>query len=216
MSALDQIEAAAAAERLFVSGTLPAEPSDGLPARVKGIALLSPAEPGFWNHLRASPEGRDGAPDPIDRWSARVIGALAERFGATPLLPFGGPPWLPFISWAQRSGRARPSPVTLLVHDRMGLWCPYRGALGLTDPLPAAPAPDPCESCADKPCLTACPPRALTSDGYDIPACHAYLDSEPGQKCLTGGCRVRRACPVSSAYGRVDPQSAHHMRHFHK
>jgi hypothetical protein len=98
----------------------------------------------------------------------------------------------------------------------MGLFASWRGALALAEALPADPAPSPCLTCAGKPCLTACPPVALTARGYDLPACHGFLDTTPGRDCMESGCAVRRACPVSSRYGRLAAQSAHHMRSFHR
>ena len=118
---------------------------------------------------------------------------------------------------ALRSGRAFASPVTLLVHDGAGLMVSYRGAIALPGrvDLPAPPAASPCDGCAAKPCLSACPARALDVRGYDVPACHAFLDMADGADCLSGGCIVRRACPISHAYGRLPEQSAYHMRLFH-
>ena len=213
---LADIEKAAAAQRLFVSGAFHPGPDDGAPSGTGTLVLLSPAEPGFWPHITASPEFADTAPDPLDRWSARVIGALAQDFGAQPLFPFTGPPWLPFYAWALRSGATFRSPVSLLVHTRMGLWASWRGALALGHrlALPAPPA-SPCTGCP-APCLTACPVAALTTEGYDVRACHQFLDSPNGADCLSFGCAVRRACPASAAYGRLARQSAWHMRQFHQ
>jgi len=56
-----------------------------------------------WPAFAASPEAADGAPDPLDRWSSRLITAIAGSVGASPLFPFGGPPFLPFQRWAQRA-----------------------------------------------------------------------------------------------------------------
>src|SRR5690606_32793914 len=126
----------------------------------------------------------------------------------TAYFPFGGPPHRPFIAWARRSGRAHPSPVTLLVHDTMGLMVSYRGAIGLRYRLRLpAPAANPCDDCIPRPCLTACPPAALTGGGYDLDACHGFLDRPEGQDCMATGCAVRRACPVSQAYARLPEQS---------
>ncbi|MFC2969435.1 ferredoxin [Acidimangrovimonas pyrenivorans] len=216
MGDLDRIARAAGAEHLAILGGLHPEPQDDL-GNAGTLLLLGPAEPGFWRHFTAQPEWRDGAPDPLDRWSARVVGALADAFGGAAHFPFGGPPYRPFYSWARRSGRAWASPVTLLVHDSAGLMVSYRGALALPGRLnlPAPPAA-PCGSCAEKPCLTACPAGALTAAGYDVPACHAFLDGPDGTGCLSRGCAVRRACPVSQSYARVAEQSAYHMGLFHR
>jgi len=187
------------------------------PDEVPGCAslvLLGPAGPGFWPHVTVAPEFADGAPDPLDRWSRRVIGALARGLGAKALFPFGGPPWPPFTDWARRSGRAWPSPVGLLVHDSHGLMLSYRGALALPHRLDLPPAaPRPCDTCADQPCRTACPVGALSSGGYDVPACKDDLD-RPGNDCMARGCAVRRACPLSGGAGRTEAQSAFHMGYF--
>ncbi|MDG4650227.1 ferredoxin [Roseibacterium sp. SDUM158017] len=191
-------------------------PDDHAPDGVETLLLLGPGEPGFWAHVTSEPEFTDGAPDPMDRWSRRVIGGMACDLGGKALFPFAGPPWHPFIAWAKRSGRAWESPVQFLVHDRAGLMVSYRGALGLRRriDLPPPPPEAPCADC-ERPCLTACPVGALSAAGYDTQACHAFLDTDPGADCLDRGCRVRRACPVSEGYGRSPDQSAYHMRRFH-
>jgi hypothetical protein len=192
-------------------------PGDALPGDTGTLLLLGPHEPGFWPRFTAATEWSDGNPDPLDRWSRRVIEGFARDLGATALFPFTGPPWLPFQSWATRSGRAWTSPVRLLVHDSAGLMVSYRGALALPArlDLPPPPTTAPCDACEGQPCRAACPASALTPQGYDLPRCHAYLDTAPGQDCLSGGCAVRRACPVSQSYGRLAEQSAYHMGRFH-
>jgi len=209
---LDRIANAARGHNLAALGALHLAP-DEVPGHAS-LVLLGPGGPGFWPHVTASPEFADGAPDPLDRWSRRVIGALARDLGAQALFPFGGPPWPPFTAWARRSGRAWPSPVGLLVHDTQGLMLSYRGALALPHRLALPPAAArPCDSCADRPCVTACPAGALVPDGYDVPACKSDLD-RPGNDCMARGCAVRRACPVSGGAGRSDSQSAFHMGYF--
>jgi ferredoxin len=210
------IAAILAPHRLEVLGGFAAGPEDtGLPAGTRTLLLIGPAEPGFWAHLTAQPEW-DGRPDPVDRWSRRVIGRIACDLQAKALFPFGGPPWHPFYRWALRSGQVWDSPVRLLVHARQGLMVSFRGALALKEEVALPPpAPRPCDGCP-APCLTACPAGALTGAGYDIPACHAFLDQPDGAGCMTGGCLVRRACPVSQSYARLPEQSAYHMGQFHR
>ena len=211
---LAQIEAMAARDHLAVLGGFAAGPDDGLPRGTKTLLLLGPLEQGFWPHLNAQPEW--GAGDPVDRWSRRVIGKMACDLGAKALFPFGGAPYHPFYKWALKTGRSWDSPVRLLVHDVAGLFVSFRGALALKEELALPPAPSrPCDTC-HKPCLTACPAGALTAAGYDLPACHAYLDTPAGGDCMTNGCAVRRACPLSLAYARMPEQSAYHMGQFHK
>lgn len=209
---LAQISAAAAADHLEIFGALHPEPPEDAGAT---LVLLGPQEPGFWAHFTASAEYLDGQADPLDRWSARVITGLADALGATPRFPFGGPPYQPFISWAMRSGRAWQSPAGPLVHDRAGMMVSYRGALAFAQLLELPPpGAKPCDTCADRPCLSACPVSALSAQsGYDLAACHGYLDTGPD--CMSQGCRARRACPVSQGYARLPAQSAFHMQSFH-
>lgn len=217
MTSLADIGVRAAAHELEVLGGFHLTPDDGLAADLRTLLLLGPTGSGFWTHLKASPEWQGGGSDPVDRWSRRVIGGLACDLGAKALFPFGGPPHHPFYQWALRTGRAFVSPVTLLVHDRAGLMVSFRGAIALRERLELPPSvPNPCATCATKPCLGACPPAALTAQGYDVTACHGFLDTPDGQPCLSRGCGVRRACPLSQAYGRLEEQSAYHMRLFHK
>lgn len=211
---LADIDTAARESGLAVFGGLHPGPEDGLPPEVATLVLLGPHEPGFWAHVTAAREYRDGAPDPLDRWSARVISALAAALGARAVFPFGGPPHRPFVRWALASGWAHVSPVGLLVHDRAGLMVSYRGALALEArlDLPAPPLA-PCRSCTGRPCLSACPVDAFAGPGYEVDACKADLD-RPGNDCMARGCAARRACPVSRGYGRLEAQSAFHMRAF--
>ena len=198
-----------------LGGFAVAEGEEGFPAGTRTLLMLGPKEPGFWPHLKAAPEW-DGQADPVDRWSRRVIGRIACDLGAKALFPFGGPPYHPFYHWALRTGRVWDSPVRLLVHAEQGLLVSFRGALALKEVVPVPPPVSrPCERCA-APCLTACPAGALGGQGYDVPACHAFLDGPEGKDCMTGGCLVRRACPVSQTYARLPEQSAYHMGQFHK
>jgi ferredoxin len=179
------------------------------------IVLLGPDEPGFWAHFIAQPEVGDGAPNPMDRWSKRVITALAADWGGSALFPSDGVPYPPFQDWARRSGQSFTSPVGMLVHIRAGLMVSYRGAIRLPGNRALQnPGANPCNSCAVKPCRTACPVDALDPQGYNVSACKSHVTSPDGRDCMTQGCAARRACPISQTYGRLSEQSAFHMRAF--
>lgn len=211
-----EIRAACQRVGLDVVAALHPVTEHGAPASCRTLVLLGPDGNRFWRILQDSPEF-DHA-DPVDRWSQRVVTALAHNLGATPLFPFGGPPHRPFVRWALASGQIWNSPVGLLVHAKAGLWVSFRGALAFEDTfdIPPGGAHAPCLDCSERPCLAACPPAALSGAGYDIEACHAWLDRDAGKECMARGCAVRRACPAGREYGRLDQQSAHHMRHFHE
>lgn len=211
---LAAIEARAARDGLAVLGAFHPEPADGAPAGSGTLVLLGPDPADFWPVFAASPEFRDPMPHPLDRWSARVVGAMAAELGGAAAFPFGGPPFAPFLAWARRSGAAWSSPVGLLVHARLGLFVSYRGALALPERLALPAAPErPCDGCA-APCRDACPAGALGGAGYDVPACHAWLDTAAGVACLEEGCAVRRACPVGSSLQPV-AQTRFYMTAFH-
>lgn len=161
-------------------------------------------------------ERRD-EPDPLDRWSARALRAVAERFGASVLLPNDGPPYLPFQRWAARAGPVHASPLGLLIHPDYGLWHAYRGALVFAERFALPPRdarPSPCDACRDRPCLGACPVSAFTPVGYDDASCAAQLASERGGPCFEAGCVARAACPVGAGHRYPPEQAQFHLRAF--
>jgi ferredoxin len=186
-------------------------------AEVRTIVLAGMAGRDGWSAFAASPEAADGADHPLDRWSRRVIEALARDLGATALFPFGGPPFWPFQQWARRSEPVYPSPIGLLIHPAYGLWHSYRGALGFRQALDVpevAAARSPCESCRERPCLNACPVGAFSSAGYDVAACAGHLERPAGADCMSAGCRARRACPVGAEHAYGEEQANFSMRAF--
>jgi hypothetical protein len=212
---LAQIASAARACGLAVRGAFHPEPEDAAPEWAGTLILLGPDEPEFWQIFTAAPEYRDGRPKPLDRWSKRVASSLAETFAGSAVFPYDGPPYAPFLRWAERSGENWPSPIGLLVHAEAGLFISFRAALAVPEWLDLPDAPEnPCYTCADRPCETACPVGALgPGQAYDVPACVAHVTSPQGAACRSG-CLVRQACPVSRAFGRLPEQSAFHMRAF--
>ncbi|QPH55255.1 ferredoxin [Pontivivens ytuae] len=202
---LAAIEAALTAEALLCAG--------GLHEDGATIWLVAPDTRRFWDHLMASPEGRDGAPDRVDRWSTRVLSAIAHDLGTEALFPFGGPPYQPFLRWAVETGRIWSSPIGPLVHAEMGLWISFRGALRLPGHHEVPPqAARPCDTCP-APCTTACPVGAFEGGQYDVPACRAHVSSDAGTACRTG-CLARAACPVGPQFRPPHDQARHHMASF--
>ncbi len=189
----------------------------GALAGVLSIVLVGMVGARDWPAFAASPEAADQARHPLDRWSRRIVDELAGELGATALFPFEGPPYWPFQAWARRAEPLHPSPLGLQIHPEYGLWHSFRGALVFAQEIaapPTAPAPNPCESCLDRPCLSACPVGAFSIGGYDVAACASWLRAPGGQACMEGGCLARRACPVGRNHAHTREQANFHMRAF--
>lgn len=212
---LTELDALAREVGLTLRGAFHPTEQDDAPDGTQTLVLLGPDEPAFWETFTASDEYRDGQPDSLDRWSRRVATTVASPFRGTVILPYDGPPYAPFLRWADRSGESWSSPVGLLVHRTAGLFISFRAALALPIRLDLSKQnSSPCLSCATRPCETACPVGALAPGReYDVPACMAHIRSDEGTTCRNG-CLVRRACPVSQEFGRLPEQSAFHMRAF--
>lgn len=202
---------------LAVRGAFHAAPGDGVPGAGGGtVLLIGNAGSAFWPAFRASDEYRDGRPDPLDRWSERVIGALARELDARAVFPFRGPPYFPFQKWAQRAEAVFPSPLGMLIHSQYGLWHAYRGALVFERRLQDVPRTDggesPCLSCAGQPCLQACPVGAYSSAGFDVDACAVHLRGV--NTCTDEGCRARNACPAGKPFRYMREQHRFHLAAF--
>jgi hypothetical protein len=219
---LAAIEAAVRGLGLEPRGAFACNAADAVPPQPDGresrtLILLGNVGSSLWPAFRAAPEFRDGRPDPLNRWSARVVDRLAADLGGLALFPFGGPPYHPFLHWAQRAEPVAASPLGMLIHPDHGLWHAYRGALALPETLALPPRdarPSPCESCAERPCLSACPVGAFTPDGYAVAACAGHIAEPEGSDCMDLGCRARRACPVGRARHYLPAQARLHMEAF--
>ncbi|MEM6943340.1 MAG: ferredoxin [Pseudomonadota bacterium] len=218
MVGLADIEAVVAGDGLAVTGAFHPEPGEA-PEGVRTLCMLGADGPAMWAVFSAGPEAKDGGRDPLDRWSARVIGRAAEELGGHAFFPFGGPPWQPFMAWAKRAEGAASSPLGMVVTASRGLMASWRGALGFAERVDLSalepPAPPleqpPCAACA-APCETSCPVGAFGADGYAADSCAAYVASAEGLACRTGGCLARRACPQNIVL--PEAQSAFHLAAF--
>ena len=181
------------------------------------IVLLGFTGSEQWEHFQHSPEANDGSPDPLDRWSRRVIGTLAGEFEASDVYPQGENHQLPFQRLASRSEPVHQSPIGLLIHPSWGLWHAYRGAIVFArriDIPDFEPSMHPCEGCAAKPCLSTCPVGAFHPGSFDVQACTDHLHSAAGSACREGGCLARRSCPVGNEFRYTEEHMRFHMRAF--
>ena len=216
---------------LFVRGGFHPGPDDSVPPLPDGraaqtVLLIGNAGPAMWQALRAAVPDITGR-QPLDRWLKPQIAAAAHAAGAHALFPNDGPPFIPIQRWALRADSVHASPIRLLIHPEFGLWHVYRAALLFAERIEVPPRADsasPCDTCAKKPCLRACPVDAFAdlparsrsgfasaeAGGFDVAGCVAHVESEAGGNCKQRGCMARRACPVGRANAYpVDAQAFH-------
>jgi len=212
------IASAVAEHGLNLRGGFVPVPSDGVPDFAPGqpaamALMIGNTGRAMWEAFatRAHVDAH-----PLDRWSQTVLDGIAARFGARAVYPYDAPP-LPFQRWAARAWPLSSSPIGLLIDAEYGLWHALRGAFLLAEPI-AVPAhaavASPCDACAGKPCLSACPIGAFSAAGFDYIGCRAYLATPPGDTCLAGGCLARGACPVGRQHRYDEAQLQFHMRSF--
>ncbi len=212
-----QIEQRFASTGLIVRGGFYPSDEDGVPMPCATLIMIGNAGPDFWCAFERDSDTSAG--NPIEDWTREIISDASQDLGAVVLFPFTGPPYLPFLSWAQKADAVFPSPIGPLIHSVYGLWHAYRGALAFGERIDLPPRENltsPCESCRDKPCLSTCPVEAVGAGGYDVPACSGYLAGPEGADCLSSGCAARRACPVGRDYLYEPNQAGYHMRAFLK
>lgn len=158
----------------------------------------------MWQVFSASNEFSDGGPDPLDRWTKRIVGNIAKKAGLAVRYPFGEPHY-PFQAWAMRSRSLKPSPLGILIDLEYGLWFAFRALLLLPEKPEDLPqlmptGLHPCDHCTEKPCLSACPVNAVSTGSFDVVTCRSGLkNGDPGD-CYDKGCGARNACPISTPY----------------
>ena len=215
MTDISVIESLLESSGLVVLGVLDGvDPGDTAPQ----IVLVGNAGSSVWSAFANSQEYNDGQPHPLDRWSRRIGSSVAAELSAVAVFPFDGPPYPPVLDWAGRTGQAFPSPVSMFIHKKYGLWHAYRFALLLHAPLanfpPVLHDSNPCLSCVSRPCLSACPVGAFSENMYRVDDCVAYLARDKHSECRQLGCNARRACPMATEFHYRGEQARFHMDAF--
>ena len=208
---------------LVFRGGFLANAEDAVPPQANGdksktLLLFGQAGHSLWPVFSDSPEFADKQPDPLDRWSERVGQTIAQSLKGRLLLPFGGPPYYPFVQWASRAEAVQPSKLGMLIHPVHGLWHAYRFAIVLHESisdLPQSQTGDSlCGKCEEKPCLKTCPVDAFNGDRYDVESCVDYLQKHPDSPCHSEGCMARDACPEGEYSHYAVEQKQFHMIQF--
>src|SRR4051794_6045352 len=96
-----QVRSSLEEQGLHLVGGFHPLPDDALPQGTGTVLVAGNIGSSIYASLQASPEF--SVAHPVDRWTRRVIGMIAEHTGATAVFPFDGPPFHPFQRWARRA-----------------------------------------------------------------------------------------------------------------
>jgi epoxyqueuosine reductase len=207
------------------------------PSQYHVAALLSPAKTivvigngggefwrGFRAHCEAHPHYLQEREHPLDDYTVETIETALtpqlQQVGATYRYVYPFRFWtepVSFMHLARAAGLAGPSMLGVVIHPHYGPWIALRAAVLVDQELfapPQAEGFDPCPTCVERPCITACPASAMSLErGWDIPACVQHR-LRVTTDCVDY-CRARFDC----VYGRehrypLDELQYHQQRSF--
>ncbi len=153
--------------------------------------------------------------DPVDHYSQVMTQTFIDEYlGAPPTLmlyPLTSV-MIPLQRLGTLAGWSHPSPLGLGINQKYGVWFAYRAAFLTDAPLPLTDNPttaSPCDSCYDKPCITACPAGAVQGiNQFKLRECGTFTISSnsPCQdRCLS-----RMACPQAPQHNYTLEQIQYH------
>lgn len=125
---------------------------------------------------------------------------------------FPGPQVVGLQRLGELAGWHHRSPFMVGVDADWGSWFAYRAVVLADTRLPLTPRRErasPCLSCADQPCVSACPAGAL-APVWNFQACLDHRlapDSSCADRCL-----ARNRCPVGEEHRYSEAQTAYHYR----
>lgn len=175
------------------------------------LVLLGNGGGGIWQEIQAATLENT---DPVDEFSSMIASQfIADYLGGAPSqLLYPGPTRVSLMQLGNLAGWSHPSPLGLGIHAEYGLWFAYRAAFVTSAELPpttSPPSQHPCESCVEKPCITACPVGAVSAEQpFNISTCYEFrltANSPCVDRCLS-----RLACPVGQEHRYSEEQMRHH------
>ena len=150
--------------------------------------------------------------DPIDDFSVRAVRRwlAAQASGRSYEIVYPGERLVGLQSLGECAGWHFASPFMVGINERWGTWFAYRVAvLANTDFEPTRPVPgeSPCTACRPRPCVSACPGKAIEDSGFNLADCVRYR-LRADSACQTT-CMARLACPVRAEHRYDDEQIRH-------
>lgn len=185
--------------------------AEGIPLQdYRSLVLIGHGSRRLWQALTEF--GMQTA-DPVDHFSLVMTRRFIDEFLDSPsvlmLYPIGYT--ISLQQLGALAGWHHPSPLGLGINEAYGVWFAYRAAFLTTLALPAIKNPisiSPCDTCQDKPCVSACPAQAVQGVGqFKVTACIDFRLQE--QSICQDRCLSRLACPVAPEH-RYEPEQLHY------
>ncbi len=150
--------------------------------------------------------------NPVDTYSLNLTQYFIDAYldGTESLIIYPANYLVPLGQLGELAGWSHPSPLGQGINPVYGVWFAYRTAFLTTADIPVIiypPTDSPCQSCADKPCLAACPAGA-TGENFAIEPCVQHR-LHPQSTC-TDRCLSRMACPIAPEHRYTLPQIQYH------
>ena len=188
-------------------------------ADYRRLVLLGNGGSDFWRALKQFGHQTD---DPVDYFSRILVNRFVDDYlDSHQMLAKGHKMlWLypqtdyltPLQQLGEIAGWGHPSPIGNSINAQYGLWFAYRAAFLTTAELPLRQEPSqpsPCESCHDKPCISACPAGAVGAIGrFGLNSCidqRLVDNSTCADRCL-----ARLACPIAPEHRYPLEQITYH------
>lgn len=183
----------------FATAAAPLRLEDLL-AGAAGAVIVGSGGPAFFDLFEREPEAADGAPNPLDRYTARIVpraaGAalasldIAQAFA----FPFDAQPLIPFQRIGRAAGLGGPGPLGLQIHPRFGPWWAYRALLVLDRALPPRRRPATVAPGVPRPAS----PRALPARSGGAASTSAPVTPDAWSPS-PAACRATRGSPAYAA-----------------
>jgi epoxyqueuosine reductase QueG len=193
--------------------------------QAKTLVVIGNGGGDFWTSFRGYYEARPGylheREHPLDDYTREIIEQTL-----TPVLECSGANYrylYPFRFWsepvsfmhlARAAGLAGPSILGVVIHPEYGPWLALRAALLIDRELYAMPVAsgfDPCPTCVERACISACPAQAVSQEkGWDIPACVQHRLREPDD--CTDHCHARYDCVYGRAHRYPPDELRYHQQ----
>ena len=178
----------------------------------KQLILIGHGGRQMWEAVQASSFA--GSAEPIDSFSIDAVNRwfskqLPNRRFET-IYP-ESQQVIPLQRLGELAGWHNDSPFRIGINEQWGSWFAYRAVvLSNSDLQPTSKmgGPSPCDSCIEKPCITACPADALSGKDTSLRNCISYR-MEGGSTCRDR-CFSRIACPVASEHRYTMAQLNYH------